>query len=95
MILNLKILIRKICLIMSAYNRQLNTLVLNIKALNKVYNRDSTEALTIMLYWPCHKVFHNDSIFFTTDAPLIAKGRVRKGVLTILTLVTIKMVKKI
>ena len=43
-ILKLKILIRKICLMMSAYNRQLYIFILNIRARNKIYNQMSTEA---------------------------------------------------
>ena len=68
-ILKLKILTRKIFRMMSVYNRKLYTLLLNIKARNKVYNRMSTEALTVILYWPCSEVFmtnhflHNDCTF--------------------------------
>ena len=68
-ILKLKILVREIFLMMSAYNCQLYNFILNIKAWNNVYNWMSTEALTVMSYWPCIEVFmikyfiHNSCTF--------------------------------
>ena len=55
-ILKLKVMIRKICLIMSAYNPQLYILVFKNKYCNKVYNRMRTDALNVMSYRPCNEV---------------------------------------
>ena len=95
MILKFKILIKKIRLMISAYDCQLYTFSLSINAWNTVYNWMSTEVLTVISYWPCREVFHDDVIFFTTGCAFWNMCRVRKGVLKILTCLTLKLVVEI
>ena len=65
-------------MMMSAYNCQLYTFVLNIKAWNKVYNRMITDALTIISYWPCSEVFMT-TYFGHNGCTFNRKGSIRKG----------------
>ena len=55
----------KICLMMSAYDLQLYTFVLTIKAWKKVYNWIITDTLTLSHLGRAREVFHDDSILFT------------------------------
>ena len=64
LILKLKIGIRKICLTMSAYDHQLYTIVLTIKAWKKQYNQTIIETLTVKSSWPCREVFITTSFLY-------------------------------
>ena len=50
------------------------------------------EALTVKSYWLCREVFMK-TYFLHNDCTFDRKGRVRKRVLTILTLVNLKRLK--
>ena len=68
---------------MPAYDRQLYNFVLNIKSGKKVYNRMIMEALTVKSYWPCCEIFMT-KYFLHNGYTFNIKGRIGKGVLTII-----------
>ena len=70
-ILNLEILIRKICLMMSTYELPVIYLYLNLKLGTKYMIVYTRQDMTLIHIFRVREFFHDNVIFFTTAALLI------------------------